>query len=243
MKNTVKYLLQRLLGYKLYLFVFAVFKIKTLKNDSKENDFFFFLNAIPSKEGAILDIGANLGIMTFFLSKQFPDTAIYSIEPVPSNFSVLTKIKHWFGLTNVEILTSAVGADNKTVTMILPTNKGTKMQGLSHVKHKSMELWNEGIEFDVQMNTLDDLFLDKTIKAIKMDVENFEFFVLQGGKHLIQKNMPIIYMELWNNENRVNCLQLLHEMNYECFVIEKNQAVIYQSAIHTHQNFLFKPKK
>ena len=66
MKNTIKYFLQQLFGYELYLFTFAIFKIKTLKNDSKEKDFFYFLNLIPTSNGVILDIGANLGIMTYY---------------------------------------------------------------------------------------------------------------------------------------------------------------------------------
>ena len=49
---------------------------------------------------------------------------------------------------------------------------------------------------------------DKKIGAIKMDVENFEYFVLEGGKELIKKHKPIIYTELWENQNREKCFQL-----------------------------------
>ncbi len=50
MKNSLKYILQKLLGLKTYLYVFALVKIKTLRNDSKENDFFTFLSLL--KDGA-----------------------------------------------------------------------------------------------------------------------------------------------------------------------------------------------
>jgi hypothetical protein len=38
-KNTIKYILQKILGFQTYLFVFSVFKIKTLHSDPKEKDF------------------------------------------------------------------------------------------------------------------------------------------------------------------------------------------------------------
>ncbi len=239
MKNRIKYFLQQLFGYELYLFAFAIFKIKTLKNDSKEKDFFYFLNLIPRSDGAILDIGANLGIMTFFLSKKFSKNKIYAIEPVPSNLVVLEKIIKKFRLSNVIVFNIALGAEKNTATMILPNNQGTKMQGLSHIKHQSMELWNEGEEFEVEMNTLDLLFAGQEIKAIKMDVENFEYFVLKGGQQLLIDNKPLIYMELWDNENRIFCMNFLKSMNYDCFVIENNQCVQFQLGKHKQQNFLF----
>ena len=239
MKNTIKYFLQQLFGYDFYLFAFSIFKIKTLKNDSKEKDFFYFLNLIPRSNGTILDIGANLGIMTYYLSKNFSNNKIYAIEPVPSNLLVLEKIKKKFQLTNVSVFNTALGAEKKTVTMILPNNQGTKMQGLSHVKHESMELWNEGEEFEVKMSTLDLLFAKEKIKAIKIDVENFEYFVLKGGQQLLNENKPLIYMELWDNENRVSCMDFLNSMNYDCFVIENNQCVQFQLGKHKQQNFLF----
>ena len=239
MKNTIKYFLQQLFGYELYLFAFAIFKIKTLKNDSKEKDFFYFLNLIPTSNGVILDIGANLGIMTYYLSKKFSNNKVYAIEPVPSNLKVLEKIKKQFRLSNVTVFNIALGSEKQIATMILPKNHGTKMQGLSHIKHDSIELWNDGEEFEVEMNTLDMLFPNQEIKAIKIDVENFEYFVLKGGVQLLNDNKPLIYMELWNNDNRINCMNFLSNLNYECFVIENNQCVHFKVDHHKQQNFLF----
>ena len=239
MKNTIKYFLQQLFGYELYLFTFAIFKIKTLKNDSKEKDFFYFLNLIPTSNGVILDIGANLGIMTYYLSKKFSNNKVYAIEPVPSNIKVLEKIKKQFRLSNVTVFNIALGSEKQIAKMILPKNHGTKMQGLSHIKHDSMELWNDGEEFEVEMNTLDMLFPNQEIKAIKIDVENFEYFVLKGGIQLLIDNKPLIYMELWENDNRIKCMNFLSNLNYECFVIENNQCIHFQADLHKQQNFLF----
>ena len=42
-----------------------------------------------------------------------------------------------------------------------------------------------------------------------MDVENFEIHVLKGATHLIERCKPLIYIELWDNENRKACMQFL----------------------------------
>ncbi len=238
MKNTIKFVLQKLLGYQKYLFLFARYKIKTLKNDRKEGDFFHFMNIISS-EGAILDIGANLGIMTYHLSKKFSERKIFAIEPMPDNLFVLKKIISKYNLSNSTIIPFAVGKDNGTLEMILPINGMVKMQGLAHVIHESIDEWNDGKKISVKSIKLDDEFKNQKIAAIKMDIENFEFFALQGGKKIIQNNLPVIYLELWPNENRNKCFDLLNELGYIPNIVENDKIVKYDSNIHNKQNFIF----
>ncbi|MFK8038042.1 MAG: FkbM family methyltransferase [Crocinitomicaceae bacterium] len=237
MKNGIKYILQKLLGYQQYLYVFAKFKIKTLHLDRKEGDFFHFIDAI-SKEGIILDVGANIGIMTYHLSKKFPQHAIYSIEPIPDNIAILNKIIKRFNLRNVRVLPIAVGNENTFLEMVLPLKGKVKMQGLAHVLHESIEEWNEGDKFKVKSVKLDDE-ISESVSAIKMDIENFEFFALLGGQSLIERNKPVIYLELWPNSNRDKCFNLLEEMNYVAYVIENNKKVVFNPKKHNKQNFIF----
>jgi hypothetical protein len=79
----------------------------------------------------------------------------------------------------------------------------------------------------------------KRISGIKIDVENFEFFVLDGAKQLIAKNRPVVYAELWENENREKCFELFNSLNYKTVVVVNNKAVEYDKAIHKTQNFIF----
>jgi len=240
MKNKIKYILQSLLGYQRYLYWFSIFKIKTLKSDKKEGDFFHFLNTIKA-EGDILDIGANIGIMTYHLAKKFPTKTIYAIEPMPDNLHVLNKIVISKKLNNVVVLPVAVGQKNEVLDMVLPLNGKVKMQGLAHVVHESIEDWNEGDKIKVDCLTLDKQFVDKSISGIKMDIENFEYFALLGGKKMIENHKPIIYLELWPNENRKQCFDFLNALNYNAHVVINNQLIKYNPTKHTKQNFVFIP--
>jgi FkbM family methyltransferase len=240
-KNTIKYILQTLLGFKTYLYVFALFKIKTLASDKKERDFFHFLKLMKDGKGDVLDIGANLGIMTVHLAQHLPNTQIHAFEPIPTNVSVLRKIIRKFQLKKTTVHEIALGDSPGIVKMVIPELGKAKQQGLSHVKHESIPDLNEGEEFEVKMDRLDNIINGQAIQGIKIDVENFEYFALKGGKRILEQNHPIIYAELWENENRTNCFSLLSEMGYTTHVIENETLVKYDSSKHCKQNFIFIP--
>lgn len=227
------------MGFRTYLYVFAIFKIKTLRSDSKEKDFFHFLSLLEDGKGAVLDVGANIGIMTVHLANKLPNSTVHAFEPIPDNLSVLKRIIAKFNLKKIKIHEVAVGETSGNVQMILPHQGKTKMQGLSHVKHESITEWNEGEEFSVPLNTLDNLLNGEPIQGIKIDIENFEYYALKGGKRILESNHPIIYAELWDNENRSNCIDLLTSMNYKPHVVVNNELIVFDETQHKNQNFIF----
>ncbi|WP_343634684.1 FkbM family methyltransferase [Fluviicola sp.] len=239
MKNSVKYILQKLLGLNTYLYVFALYKIRTLRSDKKENDFFTFLSLLKDGKGDVLDIGANLGIMTVHLANTLPNTTIHAFEPMPANVSVLKRIIAKFKLKRTKIHEIALGDEPGIAKMVLPVNGQTIMQGLSHIKHESITEWNEGKEVDVRLDKLDNVLNGQAIQAIKIDVENFEYFALKGANRIITSNKPIIYAELWDNENRSKCFEYLQSFSYSIFVGENNRIVPFDSSKHHTQNFIF----
>jgi len=245
MKNAVKYILHKLLGFKNYLFVFSLFKIITLKRDKNEKDFFQFLKLIPENT-AVLDIGANIGIMTVHLARSVKNVMVYSFEPMPNNIEAFKRIVNYFKLNNVKLFEVALGNEEGEVKMVMPVIANVRMQGLSHVVHDSITENNEGEVVTAPLRMLDKITelvnSDKRISAIKIDVENFEFFVLDGAKNLIQKNRPVVYAELWDNENRYSCFDLFKNLNYKIYVAINNQLVEFDADKHQKQNFIFLPQ-
>jgi FkbM family methyltransferase len=239
MKNRIKFILQKLFGYRTYLFLFAKYKIRTLKKDSKEKDFFQFIREVK-EAGDILDVGANIGIMTYHLSKSFPGRQVLAIEPMPSNILVLKRVIEKYKLANVEQIPLAVGETKEEVDMILPIDKKVRMQGLAHVMHDSIDEWNQGEIIAVSCDTIDEIAGDRKIAAIKMDIENFEFFALKGAKKILNRDTPVIYLELWDNDNRKNCFALLTALGYKIYVSDTAGLVEFDPAKHSKQNFIFK---
>ncbi len=241
LKNRLKYLLQSLLGFSRYLYIFSNFKIATLRWDKKEGDFFYFLSLMKKDKGSILDVGANIGIMTAHLSENFPNDSVFSIEPMPENLSVLKKIISKRNLKNVKVFPVAVGSESGSLKMIMPTDGKAKLQGLSHVKTAEITEWNEGEEFEVEVKTLDELFANEKIQGIKMDVENYEFHALKGARNILETQRPIVYTELWDNENRKNCIDLMTALNYGTQVVVNKKLTDFDANVHSNQNFLFIP--
>jgi len=238
MKNKTKYILQRILGFNNYLKIFSRFKIATLKSDKKERDFFAFMDLLDTPKN-ILDLGANIGVMTVHLAERFPNAQIHAVEPLPTNMDVLKFTVQKRKLTNVTAYQTALGNEIKYVEMVLPKDGDTKLHGLSHVVHESIEAWNDGEKFQVPCTTVDHLFANFDVQGIKIDVENFEYFVLSGAAELLNRCKPIVYAELWDNENRQKCFDLMKNLGYEILVIHDEKIVSFENYSNQTQNFIF----
>lgn len=239
MKNSIKFLLQRLLGYPNYLYLFARFMIKKLPFDKRERDFMYLLSFISSGD-TVLDIGANIGVMTYHLAKKAVPGHVFAIEPVPSNIRVIRQIMTKYQLTNVSVYPCAVGEENGYAKMILPQIGGVLYHGLAHIKGKQQT--EQGREVEVPIKRIDDIPELKAhkIAAIKLDVEESEYSVLKGAKGIIAANKPVIYCELWNTKNRFQTFDLMLSMGYKAWIYNHGKLVP-ADVVATKQNFFFLP--
>lgn len=222
LKNITRRMAQRVLGFSRYLFVFAIFNINRIKIFRSEKGFRFFMGLIPA-EGSILDIGANIGINTVILAQKFPRAVVHAFEPVAENYAALEKVVTYYKLTNVHLHNTALGDQAGRAAMVMPEYKGSKMQGWSRMKENE----NTGGEtFMVPIARLDDFHL-QNITALKIDVENFEYFVLKGGSEMIRNNKPIVFCELWNDDRKQKCFELMKGLGYEIKILRGDELVLY----------------
>jgi len=238
LKNIIQGWAQKLMGFDRYLYFLSRFNIYRLRFPGYEKEFSYF-NGMIKEDGAILDIGANIGAMTVALAKKHPHSLIYSFEPVPENFTALKRVAGFFQLNNVRLFETALGDRAGTAQMIIPQIGNSYIHGLSRVVEKSD---SPGKQFLVSVEQLDGIpALQQTAKitAIKIDVENFEHAVLKGGEALLCKHRPLIFCELWNNEHRKFSIDLVVSLGYKVMVLEKGRLVDFagQKAL----NFFFLP--
>ena len=240
-------LLQHVLGLNNYLFIFSLFKIYTLKFTNQERGVTNILHSL-SPDATVLEIGANIGILTIMMAKRCNKGIVHAIEPVPQNFHTLQRMVKFFNLENIRLYNLALGDEKKQIQMILPENNGARLQGLSHVVHPDLNDFNEGSIYPVQQERLDDLheIISNRINVIILDVENYESFVLAGGKETINKWHPIILCEMWDNENRVRCMKIMQDLNYEVRVPTGNPSAMFEKFIpgkYEGVDFVFLPKE
>lgn len=234
------------MGIQRYLYWFSIFKIKTIRKDGKERGFFKFLDLCEKQDGVILDIGANIGVMSYHSVNRYPERITHAFEPMPVNLEVLRKIKARYNLDQLKIHDFALGEHSGEIEMVLPQENKVTLHGLAHVVDPKMEVFNEGDKFKVRLQTLDEWMSNERIdqiSGIKLDVENFEIEVLKGAVKTIQQFRPIITTELWDNQNRTDCLNFFEENNYACYGVVKEQLEVYDPSKHDTQNFILIPRE
>ncbi|WP_216593181.1 FkbM family methyltransferase [Sediminibacterium salmoneum] len=210
-------------------------------------DITFFIELVKKqKQGVVIDAGANVGYTSVIFAKAFPSSSIISYEPVRLLSQIIYRVVRFFRVNNIEVRQKALGDSLETVMIKTPVIQGVKKQGLSYidkeVDREDIELIKSSIAEEVDMVTLDSDWgnhINPPISGIKVDVENFEYFVLKGARNLVMKFRPIVMAELWDNARRNSCIQLMQELGYKTFVIKNKELVKYQG--QSSLNYFFIP--
>ena len=223
MKSAIQLWLQKIFGYERYLYFFGIFSVWRYRLNWKKEEFGFFIDMISKVEGKLLlDIGGNIGVTATILAKAFPEKKIYSFEPVIASFKTSVDILSLFSVKNAFPHKAAVGDESGKVEIITPIIDGVVKQGLSYIKHKvdCKAHLNKGafISEDIVMVRLDDFVPSLTstekVAGIKIDVENSELFVFKGGATVLAEHRPIIFAEMWENERKMECFNLMESYGY-----------------------------
>jgi FkbM family methyltransferase len=242
MKKLIQLLLQRILGFENYLYFLSIFKVYTSKYNKMDEEFHFFLSLL-NENSVVLDIGANVGVTTILLANKLKSGFVYSFEPVSVNYHAMERAVSMFKVKNVKLFNTALGNKIEDAKMRMPICKSVKMPGYSHVIEQDNIDLGKSLIFDVEIKVLDCIkeIADSKIDAMKIDVEGYERFVIEGSMNLIRKNRPIIYCELTNAENKLELIKTFKYLNYRIFVFENNKLIPYESETRFLFNSFFLP--
>jgi FkbM family methyltransferase len=124
--------------------------------------------------GVIFDIGANIGIAAIYFAKLFPDSRIYSFEPVPGNFDILKK--NTAPYPNISAYRMALGKKDSRMKMS-GSDSAVNLGGYSF--HRLGVNEEVKVEVDVRSpsSIMKELKVGK-IDLIKVDTEGSEYDIL-----------------------------------------------------------------
>lgn len=172
----------------------------------------------------VLDIGANIGVYTKYLSDLVGDSGkVYSIEPVPSTFEILSSNVKRLGLKNVNLINCAVSETNGTVTMQIPLYDSgwENYHQAAIVDTKSLGTLRM---VEVKSKTIDSLMADLlcNISFIKCDVEGHELPCIKGAINVLKNHKPAWLIEISGNPDEPyssshELFHLLAEQGYEAW--------------------------
>lgn len=138
----------------------------------------------------VVDVGANIGIYTAYLSKLVGSSGrVIALEPEPKNY--LRLCAYVQGLENVEPIEAAVVAHSGEIELFV--------SDVLNVDHQTYDSGENRSRIRVRAVALDDYFpRGSRIDLIKMDVQGAEAAVLQGAERLLGENRDVrLILEYW----------------------------------------------
>jgi len=155
----------------------------------------------------IFDIGANVGLHSYFFARNFKSSQIISFEPLPENIEYLKETIERNKIQNIKLIECAIAEE---VGVAYFNTANTNSTGF---------VTDEETALRVKVDTLDNFISTSSIKPhfIKIDVEGAERKVLNGFKEQIKIILPIMVIELHNPENDKKVNMLLGNLPYDVF--------------------------
>lgn len=151
-----------------------------------------------------VDIGANVGKTSLPLCTHFKK--VIAVEPNPL---ALEQFKANIIPDNLMIIEKGMYSKEGIMTLAMPNNNSehSSLEPMRLAKWKDEELR----EWEVEVVTLDSLGL-QSLDLLKIDTEQGENAIFEGGMQTIEKYRPVIFFENKRNEAQrsVKMLQQLH---------------------------------
>lgn len=193
------------------------------------------------------DIGANVGWYSLNLAKRFPSLRVLAFEPIPRTYCFLRANIKLNKVSNIRNYNHGFSDHNGKLTFFLdsayPGNASTARLNRSQKTQKVV----------CRVRTLDS-FTKRTgakVDVIKCDVEGAELLVLRGGLETLQRDRPVIFLEMlrkWAaafDYHPNDIINLLAGLGYQCFVCGSSGLKPFTKVRENTKetNYFFLPKK
>ncbi|MFC1504830.1 FkbM family methyltransferase, partial [Spirochaetota bacterium] len=147
----------------------------------------------PGKK--VFDIGAHIGEYLYVLEHIIPSNLVYAFEPVPHLYEKILLL-----FPGMNIFNYAVSGNSGKMQFKIPyiQNKQVDTRGTLEISGKE-ENESGRIIFPVDAITLDEFTMKNKIHdigLIKIDVEGHEIAVLEGSRKIIEKERPVMIIEI-----------------------------------------------
>ena len=219
--------------------------IPRIKKQARE-DLFLINHNLKNK--VVFDIGTWIGLHTLFFAKSVqPKGKVFSFEPNPFNYKELLRNIGVNNFNNIQTFQLAVGSSEYKDQLIFDsTHRSTG----SLDKNIQTDLMHgntvEKIEIDVVSL---DYFLSKeglpSPEFIKIDVEGFEFDVLNGMKNILENKKPELFIEIHGatiaekESNILNIVDLLKKYNYNIKLVETDEIITIKNTTKAREGHIF----
>jgi FkbM family methyltransferase len=136
----------------------------------------------------VLDIGANIGCTALLFGKMAK--MVHAFEPSPTTYSYLLKNVRSSGLANIETKNFGLGSQRGDTQLTFA--RSNRAGGFVSNQTKASA---GHVTEPIHLEKVDDLSIPR-VDFIKIDVEGFEKYVLQGAEVTLVRDQPVVALEL-----------------------------------------------
>ncbi|MBD2533812.1 FkbM family methyltransferase [Nostoc flagelliforme FACHB-838] len=189
----------------------------------------------------IVDVGANIGLFSIFLSQLHKSLKILAFEPVQPIFEVLQANVNLHSLDNISLQNYGLGSENisETVFTFYPNMAGNSttrpLEKLAQREVMDQALNQDMVEYLFQsqevkgeIKTLSSVINSLAIESIdllKIDVEGEEYEVLRGINQDDWTKIKQIVLEVHDVEDRISQIKTLLESQNFQIIVEHNNLI------------------
>jgi FkbM family methyltransferase len=132
----------------------------------------------------VIDVGANIGYFSLLCSVLVGEEGkVYSFEPHPLIYKYLVANVSLNDATNITTFNFSIGNETTEINLIQETHKDDH----SYVSKNISDM-------KVKMKRLDDMEINTdTVSLLKIDVEGFEKFVIEGATDILAKTQCVFF--------------------------------------------------
>jgi FkbM family methyltransferase len=183
---------------------------------------------------AFVDIGANVGLYSLNVAKEFKNKAIQviSIEAHPDNFKALCRNISCNSFEKIITPINKAVSDHKgMVTLFERSHDGARVDSelYSVCNDADIDGFNilhpEGKTLEVECDTLDNIVKGRRVDVIKIDVEGAEVHVLKGAKQALDRIRKIVIEIHGDNSEQVK--QELIQYGFQLTTLTENSKMTY----------------
>jgi FkbM family methyltransferase len=207
-----------------------------------------FLDKLRGKSTIFADIGANIGLHTFFVKSKYKDLPIIAFDPSPASWKYMELSIRYNNLSNIRLEKIALSETNGLLDFY---NWGNESSADS-LKDTGRVLNVKPNVIKVPAKRLDDIKDMPPITVIKMDCEGAELSILKGAIESLYKNRPMILLEFHPinktafNVTTEDIFCFLRETDYSLYSINfepLNSSTFDELQKQCEENYIMLPNK
>jgi FkbM family methyltransferase len=166
-----------------------------------------------------IDVGANIGTVSYFLSRYCRETHAFEINPQLAEKLRRAKLRH--------TVIHEIGLSDcaRTARLRIPVAAYGPVFGNATIEAANDLDARPVTELDVPVARLDD-FAIADVAILKIDVEGHELPVLLGASHLLARDHPSLVVEIVETTNGASfarIFEFLKSFAYRCYRLSDNE--------------------